>query len=99
MGEQNAPNEQLVAEAQKFTRKVPQFYPNTDKMLSSAMNILFALSALLATVTGQLEIVRGKEAAIGKHLYLASLRHTTDGTTYCGGSMIGPSVILIAAHQ
>ncbi|CAK4620243.1 unnamed protein product, partial [Aphanomyces euteiches] len=55
------------------------------------MNILFALSALLATVTGQLEIVRGKEAAIGKHLYLASLRHTTDGTTYCGGSMIGPS--------
>ncbi|CAK4312315.1 unnamed protein product, partial [Aphanomyces euteiches] len=55
------------------------------------MNILFALSALLATVTGQLEIVRGKEAAIGKHLYLASLRHTTDGTTYCGGSMIGRS--------
>ncbi|KAH9110482.1 hypothetical protein LEN26_003614 [Aphanomyces euteiches] len=95
MGEQNAPNEQLVAEAQKFT----QFYPNTDKILSSDMNILFALSALLATVTGQLEIVRGKEAAIGKHLYLASLRHTTDGTTYCGGSMIGPSVILIAAHQ
>ncbi|CAK4146938.1 unnamed protein product [Aphanomyces euteiches] len=62
------------------------------------MNILFALSALLATVTGQLEIVGGKEAAIGKHLYLASLRLTTGGTTYCGGSLIAPNVILTAAH-
>ncbi|KAG9405067.1 hypothetical protein AC1031_004169 [Aphanomyces cochlioides] len=62
------------------------------------MNILFALSALLATVTGQLEIVGGKEAAIGKHLYLASLRLTAGGTTYCGGSLIAPNVILTAAH-
>ncbi|KAF0722392.1 hypothetical protein Ae201684P_019968 [Aphanomyces euteiches] len=62
------------------------------------MNILFALSALLATAAGQLEIVGGKEAAVGKHLYLASLRTSTGGQTVCGGSLIAPNVILTAAH-
>ncbi|CAK4146945.1 unnamed protein product [Aphanomyces euteiches] len=62
------------------------------------MNILFALSALLATAAGQLEIVGGKEAAVGKHLYTTSLRLTPGGTTYCGGSLIAPNVILTAAH-
>ncbi|CAK4618658.1 hypothetical protein LEN26_017680 [Aphanomyces euteiches] len=62
------------------------------------MNILFALSTLLATAASQLEIVGGKEAAVGKHLYLSSLRLTAGGTTYCGGSLIAPNVILTAAH-
>ncbi|KAG9405069.1 hypothetical protein AC1031_004170 [Aphanomyces cochlioides] len=53
---------------------------------------------LLATAAGQLEIVGGKEAAAGKHLYTTSLRLTLGGTTYCGGSLIAPNVILTAAH-
>ncbi|KAG9405063.1 hypothetical protein AC1031_004165 [Aphanomyces cochlioides] len=62
------------------------------------MNILFALSALLATAAGQLEIVGGKEAAVGKHLYVASLRTSAGAQTTCGGSLIAPNVILTAAH-
>ncbi|KAH9106428.1 hypothetical protein AeMF1_017962 [Aphanomyces euteiches] len=60
---------------------------------------IFALTALLASAFGQnIDIVGGKEAAVGKHLYVTSLRLTADGQTVCGGSLIAPNVILTAAH-
>ncbi|KAF0722401.1 hypothetical protein Ae201684_018470 [Aphanomyces euteiches] len=63
------------------------------------MKIFFALTALLASAFGQnIDIVGGREAAVGKHLYVTSLRLTADGQTVCGGSLIAPNVILTAAH-
>ncbi|KAF0717455.1 hypothetical protein As57867_002277, partial [Aphanomyces stellatus] len=55
-----------------------------------------ALIAALATA--QVEIVGGKEAAKGQHLYVTSLRSTAGGSTLCGASLIAPDVVLTAAH-
>ncbi|RHZ18190.1 hypothetical protein DYB37_007666 [Aphanomyces astaci] len=65
------------------------------------MNILFALSALLAastTVVAQQEIVGGVEAAVGQHLYVSGFRSTETGASTCGSSLIAPNVVLTAAH-
>ncbi|EQC40375.1 hypothetical protein SDRG_02274 [Saprolegnia diclina VS20] len=44
------------------------------------------------------EIVGGVEAAVGKHLYLAGLRETAAGSTFCGGALIAPKYVLTAGH-
>lgn len=60
---------------------------------------LFVTAALLATsAVAQLEIVGGKEATTGKHLYVTGLRQTATGSDLCGGSLIAPNVVLTAAH-
>ncbi|KAH9111716.1 hypothetical protein AeMF1_013841 [Aphanomyces euteiches] len=63
------------------------------------MNLLLALSALFASAASQhIDVVGGREAAVGRHLYVASLREDAEGGTNCGGSLIAPNVILTAAH-
>ncbi|CAK4086437.1 unnamed protein product [Aphanomyces euteiches] len=55
------------------------------------MKIVYALTALFASAAAQgIEIVGGKEAAVGKHLYVTSLRAFTDGLAACTGSLIAP---------
>ncbi|CAK4638559.1 unnamed protein product [Aphanomyces euteiches] len=74
------------------------------------MNILFALSALLATAAGQLEIVGGKEAAVGKHFLIApnviltaahcmvelngALKYAVIGTHTNGGTTSGETIAI-----
>ncbi|RHY52610.1 hypothetical protein DYB34_011068 [Aphanomyces astaci] len=62
------------------------------------MKVAFAFSVLITSVTAQLRIVGGKEAAVGKHLYVTGLRSSASGRTSCGGSLIAPNVVLTAAH-
>ncbi|RHY23312.1 hypothetical protein DYB25_007275 [Aphanomyces astaci] len=62
------------------------------------MKVAFALSALFASVAAQLQIVGGKEAAVGQHLYVTGIRSSASGTDSCGGSLIAPNVVLTAAH-
>ncbi|KAG9405050.1 hypothetical protein AC1031_004152 [Aphanomyces cochlioides] len=63
------------------------------------MKLFYALSALVASAfADNIEIVGGTEAAVGKHLYVTSLRLTAGGETECGGSLIAPNVVLTAAH-
>ncbi|ETV64858.1 hypothetical protein H257_18320 [Aphanomyces astaci] len=62
------------------------------------MKVAFAFSVLVTSVTAQLRIVGGKEAAVGKHLYVTGLRSSASGITTCGGSLIAPNVVLTAAH-
>ncbi|CAK4651545.1 hypothetical protein LEN26_009909 [Aphanomyces euteiches] len=63
------------------------------------MKLFYALSALVASAfADNIEIVGGTEAAVGKHLYVTSLRLTASGETECGGSLIAPNVVLTAAH-
>ncbi|KDO25500.1 hypothetical protein SPRG_22224 [Saprolegnia parasitica CBS 223.65] len=47
---------------------------------------------------GSPEIVGGVEAAVGKHLYIAGLRETATGGTFCGGALIAPKYVLTAGH-
>ncbi|KAF0708997.1 hypothetical protein As57867_006119, partial [Aphanomyces stellatus] len=58
----------------------------------------FTTALIAATATAQLEIVGGKEAAKGQHLYVTSLRKPSDGSHACGGSLITPNIVLTAAH-
>ncbi|CAK4392192.1 unnamed protein product [Aphanomyces euteiches] len=63
------------------------------------MKLTVALTTLLAiAVVAQVEIVGGKEATAGKHLYVTGLRQTTTASDQCGGSLIAPNVVLTAAH-
>ncbi|ETV71568.1 hypothetical protein H257_13237 [Aphanomyces astaci] len=62
------------------------------------MKVAFALSALFASVAAQLQIVGGKEAAVGQHLYVTGIRSSASGTDSCGGSLIASNVVLTAAH-
>ncbi|KAF0711464.1 Aste57867_5261 [Aphanomyces stellatus] len=64
------------------------------------MKFTYALTSALvaASATAQIEIVGGKEATTGQHLYVTSLRLTANGTAECGGSLIAPNVVLTAAH-
>ncbi|KAF0715993.1 Aste57867_3079 [Aphanomyces stellatus] len=65
------------------------------------MRLVLATTALFATTQtslAQLEIVGGKEAAVGQHLYVTGLRKTATASDQCGGSLIGPNVVLTAAH-
>ncbi|RHY99911.1 hypothetical protein DYB35_011760 [Aphanomyces astaci] len=62
------------------------------------MKVAFAFSVLVASVTAQLRIIGGKEADVGKHLYVTGLRSSASGITTCGGSLIAPNVVLTAAH-
>ncbi|KDO25564.1 hypothetical protein SPRG_20684 [Saprolegnia parasitica CBS 223.65] len=48
--------------------------------------------------TEGIEIVGGKEAEIGKHLYVSGLREVATGPNYCGGAVISPTTILTAGH-
>ncbi|KAF0691168.1 hypothetical protein As57867_017492, partial [Aphanomyces stellatus] len=58
----------------------------------------FTTALAAASATAQVEIVGGKEATVGQHLYVTSLRFTANGTADCGGSLIAPNVVLTAAH-
>ncbi|KAF0708995.1 Aste57867_6131 [Aphanomyces stellatus] len=58
----------------------------------------FATALIVASAKAQLEIVGGQEAAKGQHLYITSLRKPSDGSHFCGGSLIAPNVVLTAAH-
>ncbi|KAF0708966.1 hypothetical protein As57867_006130, partial [Aphanomyces stellatus] len=51
-----------------------------------------------AAATAQIEIVGGKETEIGKHRYLVGLKRSADSTSYCGGSLVAPGIVLTAAH-
>ncbi|KAF0717909.1 Aste57867_2024 [Aphanomyces stellatus] len=69
------------------------------------MKIFYALATSLIAFAAaddggdnQIEIVGGKEAAVGKHRYLAGLKRSATATSSCGGSLIAPNVILTAAH-
>ncbi|CAK4143996.1 unnamed protein product [Aphanomyces euteiches] len=63
------------------------------------MKLFYALSAHVASAfADNIEIVGGTEAAVGKHLYVTSLRLSSGDTTECGGSLIAPNVVLTAAH-
>ncbi|KAF0708823.1 hypothetical protein As57867_006185, partial [Aphanomyces stellatus] len=64
------------------------------------MKFAYALTALFAasTLADDIEIVGGKEAAVGKHLYVTGLRQTATASDQCGGSLIAPNVVLTAAH-
>ncbi|KAF0717454.1 Aste57867_2281 [Aphanomyces stellatus] len=64
------------------------------------MKFTYAFTTVLATAlaTAQVEIVGGKEAAKGQHLYVTSLRSTAGGSALCGASLIAPNVVLTAAH-
>ncbi|KAF0708690.1 Aste57867_6244 [Aphanomyces stellatus] len=58
----------------------------------------FATALLATSATAQIEIVGGKEAEKGKHLYVSGLREVADGQTGCGASLIASNVVLTAAH-
>ncbi|RLO08427.1 hypothetical protein DYB28_002800 [Aphanomyces astaci] len=62
------------------------------------MKVAFALSALFTSVDANLKIVGGKEAEVGKHLYVTGIRSSASGIDSCGGSLIAPNVVLTAAH-
>ncbi|RQM28393.1 hypothetical protein B5M09_013124, partial [Aphanomyces astaci] len=72
--------------------------PSVIHLPSFTMKVAFAFSVLVTSVTAQLRIVGGKEAAVGKHLYVTGLRSSASGITTCGGSLIAPNVVLTAAH-
>ncbi|RLO02457.1 hypothetical protein DYB28_015127 [Aphanomyces astaci] len=72
--------------------------PSVIHQSSFTMKVAFAFSVLVTSVTAQLRIVGGKEAAVGKHLYVTGLRSSASGRTSCGGSLIAPNVVLTAAH-
>ncbi|KAH9161046.1 hypothetical protein LEN26_001602 [Aphanomyces euteiches] len=61
------------------------------------MKFAFVLASLVALVAAQdattesLEIVGGKEAAVGKHRYLAGLKSNPTDPISCGGSLIAPN--------
>ncbi|KAF0708691.1 Aste57867_6245 [Aphanomyces stellatus] len=67
---------------------------------AKTMKLVFLLIKvlLLATATIQLDISGLREAPANKNLYVASLRKTRDGSAFCGGSLIGPTTVLTAAH-
>ncbi len=48
------------------------------------------------TVAAQTRIIGGDEASTGEYPYAVSLSLPTEGH-FCGGSMIGPDVVLTAA--
>ncbi|KAF0708688.1 Aste57867_6243 [Aphanomyces stellatus] len=58
----------------------------------------FATALLAFSASAQVEIVGGKPAEKGKHLYVTSLRKPSDGSHFCGASLIAPNVVLTAAH-
>ncbi|KAF0694055.1 Aste57867_15025 [Aphanomyces stellatus] len=64
------------------------------------MKFTYAFTTVLATAlaTAKLEIAGGKEATMGQHLYVTSLRWRAADGTMCGGSLIAPNVVLTAAH-
>ncbi|KAH9148247.1 hypothetical protein LEN26_004552 [Aphanomyces euteiches] len=68
------------------------------------MKFAFVLASLVALVAAQdattesLEIVGGKEAAVGKHRYLAGLKSNPTDPISCGGSLIAPNAVLTGAH-
>ncbi|KAG9405045.1 hypothetical protein AC1031_004146 [Aphanomyces cochlioides] len=65
------------------------------------MKTSFALTALYAAAaiaTDNIEIVGGKEATVRKHLYVTGLRSSATASDQCGGSLIAPNVVLMAAH-
>ncbi|KAH9164201.1 hypothetical protein AeNC1_018697, partial [Aphanomyces euteiches] len=66
--------------------------------LACVLASLVALVAAQDATTDSIEIVGGKEAAVGKHRYLAGLKESPDADSSCSGSLIGPKVILTAAH-
>ncbi|RHY17598.1 hypothetical protein DYB25_012068 [Aphanomyces astaci] len=72
--------------------------PGVIHQSSFTMKVAFTLSALFTSVVAHLKIVGGKEAAVGKHLYVTGLRSSASGRTSCGGSLIAPNVVLTAAH-
>ncbi|KAF0708991.1 hypothetical protein As57867_006121, partial [Aphanomyces stellatus] len=64
------------------------------------MKLAYALSALFAAaaMADDIEIVGGKEATQGQHLYVTGLRQSATASDQCGGSLIAPNVVLTAAH-
>ncbi|KAF0716216.1 Aste57867_2964 [Aphanomyces stellatus] len=64
------------------------------------MKFAYALVAafLVASTSAQIEIVGGKPADKTKHHYVTGLRRTPEGSSFCGGSLIAPNVVLTAAH-
>ncbi|KAF0699671.1 Aste57867_9771 [Aphanomyces stellatus] len=62
------------------------------------MKLAYAITALFASAAAQTEIVGGKEAAQGQHLYVTGLRQIATMSDQCGGSLIAPNVVLTAAH-
>ena len=64
---------------------------------------VFALAAVAAVQAApnsanMIQIFGGKEAEIGKHLYVAGLREDETGKNYCGGAVISPTAILTTSY-
>jgi len=70
-------------------------YVSTQTVYSCSPNATCGCSANSATLT---KIVGGEPAASQTWGWAASLRYTSTGSHFCGGSIIGASYILTAAH-
>ncbi|KAF0700874.1 Aste57867_8626 [Aphanomyces stellatus] len=67
--------------------------------LSRTLSLLFLASAAAGhSNNSSIEIVGGKEATVGQHLYVTGLRYSAPSSDFCGGSLIAPTVVLTAAH-
>ena len=60
--------------------------------------VLGASTITMSSVVAQNEILSGSEVTIGERTFVAGLRATKSGSSFCGGSLIAPSYVLTAAH-
>ena len=70
---------------------------------SSTLTAIVVMSALVVLtsvpcVSAQYEILHGNEVPTGQKTYTVGLRDSPGGASFCGGSLIAPTVVVTAAH-